>query len=192
MFDANRFHITYGGEVELLIPLQQLLFVGEQGHHLSPRDVYIEVLQRIVNKFFHRGKIITLLSSCARSRAVEANVQKRPPLLTVFLVCLPENRNYLFSSTFSSTAGFDFLNLRKSARPPRNTSTSGMASSTKAGRMKITSWIRKSTKFWKKRIKFSTASFAAPSGRHGPMEIGWVLSSAIKRTLMEERAADSS
>src|SRR6185436_19684102 len=78
--------------------------------------------------------------------------KKRPPLQTVFHAFFSwKNSDYFFSSAFSSTTGFDFLNLRKRARPPRSTRKSGMAIRINEGRTKITKRIRNSTKFWKKK-----------------------------------------
>lgn len=58
MFGANRFRITDGSQVELLIPVEQFALVGEQRHDLSSGEMNMKEFLRALDKFFHTMKII--------------------------------------------------------------------------------------------------------------------------------------
>jgi hypothetical protein len=53
MLGVDAFHITDGGQVDLLIPRQQLTFIGHQRNHLPAGEVDSKQLPGILDKFFH-------------------------------------------------------------------------------------------------------------------------------------------
>ena len=53
MLDADPGYITDGGQVELLVPLHQFLFVGDQRHYLPSGHMDVEQFLCVVYKFFH-------------------------------------------------------------------------------------------------------------------------------------------
>ena len=57
MFGADRFGIPDGRQVEFVIPFEQLLFIGMKSARLPPGDIDVEQPRRVLDEFFHDGKL---------------------------------------------------------------------------------------------------------------------------------------
>src|SRR5574341_2229282 len=50
---ADGLCVANGRQIEFLIPIEKFAFIGDERHHLSPREMDVKELLRVADEFFH-------------------------------------------------------------------------------------------------------------------------------------------